>query len=76
MLPHSGTLLLEGEGYILATFFGLLIPVYLFRADVGSSLLARYRHAFVLNLKGNLVVALVLVVAAVYEAIEVILQMN
>jgi hypothetical protein len=71
MLPHSGTLLLEGEGYILATFFGLLI-----RSDVGSSLLARYRHAFVLNLKGNLVVALVLIVAAVYEAIEVIIQMK
>ena len=30
MLPHTGTLLLEGEGYILATFFALLIPVYLF----------------------------------------------
>jgi hypothetical protein len=33
MLPHSGTLLLEGEGYILATIFGLLVPIYL----VGSS---------------------------------------
>ena len=33
MLPHTGTLLLEGEGYILATFFALLIPVYLFRAS-------------------------------------------
>ncbi len=33
MLPHTGTLLLEGEGYILATFFALLIPVYLFRSS-------------------------------------------
>src|SRR5262249_3445306 len=30
MLPHSGTMLLEGEGYILATFFALLIPIPLF----------------------------------------------
>ena len=30
MLPHTGTLLLEGGGYILAAFFGLLVPVYLF----------------------------------------------
>jgi hypothetical protein len=30
MIPHSGTLLLEGEGYILATFFALLIPIGLF----------------------------------------------
>ena len=27
MLPHSGTLLLEGEGYILAAFFGLMVPL-------------------------------------------------
>jgi hypothetical protein len=30
MLAHTGTLLLEGEGYILATFFALLIPIYIF----------------------------------------------
>jgi hypothetical protein len=30
MIPHSGTLLLEGEGYILATFFALLVPIRLF----------------------------------------------
>ena len=29
MLPHSGTMLLEGEGYILATIFALLIPIHL-----------------------------------------------
>ena len=76
MLPHSGTLLLEGEGYILATFFGLLVPAYLLRSEPGRGLLARYRRAIVLNLKGNLLVALVLAVAAFYEASEVILQMK
>jgi len=76
MLPHSGTLLLEGEGYILATFFGLLIPVYLFRSDPATSLFGRYRRGVVLNLKGNVLVALVLLVAAVYESIEVILMMK
>ncbi|HUE15496.1 MAG TPA: hypothetical protein VMR25_15125 [Planctomycetaceae bacterium] len=74
MLPHSGTLLLEGEGYILATFFGLLIPIYLFRSNRGPNLVARYRQGVAVNLKGNLLVALILVVAALYEATEVILQ--
>jgi hypothetical protein len=76
MLPHSGTLLLEGEGYILATFFGLLMPLYLFRRDSASSLFARYRRGFVLNLKGNVLVALVLLIAAIYESIEVILMIK
>jgi hypothetical protein len=69
-------LLLEGEGYILATFFGLLMPVYLFRSDPGANLFARYRRGVLLNLKGNVLVALVLLVAAVYESIEVILMMK
>jgi len=76
MLPHSGTLLLEGEGYILAAFFGLLIPVYLFRSDPGASFFGRYRRGVVLNLKGNVLVALVLLVAAIYESIEVILMIK
>ena len=76
MLPHSGTLLLEGEGYILAAFFGLLVPIYLFSPKEGPSLGRRYGRAVVLNLKGNLLVLLVLAVAAAYEAIEVILQMG
>ena len=33
MLPHAGTLLLEGEGYILAAFFGLLVPIYMFERE-------------------------------------------
>jgi hypothetical protein len=93
MVPHSGTLLLEGAGYILATFFALLIPIYLFgssspvqKATVAdewelqpaaslaqkSTAGRRFAHALVLNLKANVLVAIVLAVAACYEAVEVI----
>ncbi len=96
MLPHSGTLLLEGEGYILATFFGLMIPVSIFGRpitpepapakpaaaepdpelpNVAQSVPAPkrgYIWAVLLNLKGSLLVAIVLAIAAMYEAVEVI----
>ncbi len=93
MIPHSGTLLLEGEGYILATFFAMLMPVILFGsgrpalkpaeavdgefADPPSEPThettgRRFLRAIGLNLKGLLLVALVLAVAAIYEAAEVI----
>jgi hypothetical protein len=38
MLPHMGTILLEGAGYILATFFALLIPIYLFGRGLAHKL--------------------------------------
>jgi hypothetical protein len=76
MLPHSGTLLLEGEGYILATFFGLMLAVSVFRSDPESSFFQRYGRGVLLNLKGTLLVALVLAVAAIYEAVEVILLLK
>jgi len=76
MLPHSVTLLLEGEAYVIASFFGLLILVYLFRKAEGPSLAGRYGKALLLNIKGNWLVAVILAVAAVYEAIEVILAMQ
>jgi hypothetical protein len=93
MMPHSGTLLLEGEGYILATFFALLIPIYLFgwstpaqkpavadpwelqpaaSLDRESTPWRRFKQAVALNLKANVLVAIVLLVAACYEAFEVI----
>lgn len=75
MFPHSFTLLLEGEAYVIATFFGLLVLVYLFRKSEGTSVPARYGKALLMNVRGNLWVAIVLVVAAIYEAIEVILAM-
>ena len=73
MLPHSFTLWLEGEGYILAAVFGLLIPLALFRPQPGQSVGQRYLHAAGVNLKGLAWCALVLLVAAIYEALEVIL---
>jgi hypothetical protein len=74
MLPYSGRLLLEGEGYILATFFGLMLAESIFRTgpDTDSSFSQRYVRGLVLNLKGLLLVAFVLAVAAIYEATEVI----
>jgi hypothetical protein len=76
MLPHSGTLLLEGEGYILATFFGLMFAIALFGPDSDSSVWSRYKRGLLLNLKGSLLVALVLALAAIYEATEVILMLK
>jgi len=75
MLPHSLTILLEGEGYVVASFFGLLVLVYLFRKAEGPSILVRYGRALLMNLRGNVLVAIVLAIAAIYEAIEVILSM-
>lgn len=72
MIPHSITLLLEGEGYILSAVFAALIPVYLFRRGKGT-LVQMYSQALMINLKGSLLVAIVLIVAALYEATEVIL---
>jgi hypothetical protein len=74
MLPHSGTMLLEGEGYILAAIFGLLIPIHMFQRSLGGTLLSRWSGVLWLNMKGMLWVALVLAVAACYEATEVILM--
>ena len=74
MLLHSGTLLLEGEGYILAAFFALLIPVELLFPKDKSPAALRFGRAIVLNLKACLLVFAVLAIAAIYEAIEVIGQ--
>ncbi len=74
MIAHSGTLLLEGEGYILAAFFGLLIPVMIFDRAHGGGVLERFWRGIVLNLKAIPLLALVLMVAAWYEAFEVIAQ--
>jgi hypothetical protein len=76
MLPHAFTILLEMEAYIVAGFFALLVPIWLFRRRAGRTILSRYGRAVLLNLQGNLLVAIILVVAAVYEAIEVIAMMT
>jgi hypothetical protein len=76
MLPHSWTLLLEGEGYILATFFGLLVPILLIQKSLEGKPLQGYKRALLLNLKANLLIGIVLLLAALYEATEVILMMH
>jgi hypothetical protein len=73
MLPHAVTTLVEGEGYILATFFGLLIPSYVVRRSLGGNLFTRFGRALVLNFKGQIWIAVVLAVAAVFEAVELVL---
>jgi hypothetical protein len=72
ILSRSGTLLLEWEGYILAAFFSLLIPSFLFQRSLGGSVWSRYGRALRLNVQANGLVALVLAVAAMYEASVVI----
>jgi hypothetical protein len=74
MLPHSLTMLLEGEGYILATIFGLLIPIHAVKRGLGGNVFSRFARAVVLNFKAQFWIALVLAVAAIYEATEVILM--
>jgi hypothetical protein len=73
MIPHSVTLLLEGEGYILAAFFGLLVPIYFFDRSKGSGVPTRYWQSLLMNAKAMSLVAVVLAIAACYEAVEVIL---
>ena len=41
LLAHSGTMLLEGAGYILAAFFGLLIPVHACEPKLGGDFFSR-----------------------------------
>jgi uncharacterized membrane protein SpoIIM required for sporulation len=69
------TVLVELEAYVVAGFFGLMVPLYLFSRARGPSLWHRYRQALVLNLKGSLLVLAILAVAGFYEAVEVIAQM-
>jgi hypothetical protein len=74
MLPHSVTMLLEGEGYILAALFGLLIPIHVVQRSLGGNLFTRFGRALLLNFKAQFWIALVLAVAAIYEATEVIMM--
>jgi hypothetical protein len=75
MLPHSITLVLEGQAYILALFAVYLQGrAFLWPKSVG---LENHRQGYVEGLKRTgriyILVILALAVAAVYEVIEVIL---
>lgn len=73
MLSHSFTVWLEGEAYILATVLAVLIPLALLRREPGVSAGRRYLRAASLNLKGLIWCGIVLLIATLYEATEVIL---
>jgi hypothetical protein len=74
LLPHYGTLLLEGEAYVVAIFACLRqIGALVWPDRFGeTSRLRAYLHAVVDNLKLLAVVAVILALAALYEAWEVI----
>ncbi len=74
MLPHSWTLLIEGEAYIVAAFFALQVPNYLCRPSLGGGVLHRYGRALLINAQGALLTFIILAAAACYEAVEVILM--
>ena len=74
MIPHSLTLLLEGQGYVLAMF-----AVHVLWVSAFGGLHRRpsgFRTGYLTGLRGTLVtyrlVVLLLAVAALYEAFEVI----
>jgi hypothetical protein len=74
MIPHSVTLVLEGQGYILAMLGAFVLgKAFVSPSSVGAS---RWRDGYFTGLKQGgriyVLVALVLAIAAVYEALEVI----
>lgn len=74
MIPHSLTLLLEGQGYILAMLGAFVLgKAFVSPSSVGA---LRWRDGYASGLKQEariyILVALVLAIAAVYEALEVI----
>lgn len=74
MIPHSLTLILEGQGYILAMMAAWVMGrAFITPSSVGAS---SWTDGYVRGLKDTgrllLLVAIVLGVAAVYEALEVI----
>ena len=78
MIPHSITLLLEGQGYILAMLGAYTIWRGFFRPQAygASGRLAGYLAGLKRCARIYVLVVLVLAVAAIYEAIEVILMMT
>ena len=71
MLPHSGTLLLEGEGYILVALFGLPDPDSHRSVELGGTPLTSLGPRALAQRAGELR-GDCFAVAAWYEATEVI----
>jgi hypothetical protein len=78
MIPHSVVLLLEGQGYILAMFAAYVHgKAFLRPRSVGlTSYLRGYVAGLKLSARLYLLVVIVLAVAAIYEALEVILMVR
>ena len=78
MIPHSVTLVLEGQGYILAMLGAYTIGKGLLRPQAygASGHRAGYAEGLRRCARLYVLVALVLAVAAVYEAVEVILMIT
>jgi hypothetical protein len=73
MIPHSLTMLLEGQAYILAVLGAYSLWVTALRAGPdGGGFFARYWAGLKKNVRLYVLVVIVLLVAAVYEAAEVI----
>jgi hypothetical protein len=78
MIPHSVTLLLEGQGYIIAMLGTFTIAKGLFRPEAygATSYLGGYLAGIRRCARLYVLGIAILAVAAIYEAIEVLLMMN
>ncbi len=82
LLPHSITILIEGQGYIIAMFAAYLLwrsCLLPKTAGIQTQGVGAYIEGYIAGLRQTgllyILVSLVLLVAAVYEAIEVIAMM-
>jgi hypothetical protein len=78
MIPHSVTLLLEGQAYVLAIFAAYMHGLAFLRPEAVG--LSRHREGYAAGLKTlarvYLLVVIVLAAAAAYEAVEVVTMMR
>ena len=78
MIPHSITLILEGQAYILA-MFGVFLQgtAFLFPKTIGLERRSQgYREGLKRTGKIYILIVLTLLVAAIYEVIEVVIMVN
>jgi len=78
MIPHSITLVLEGQAYILAMFGAFLQgTAFLFPKTVGLEHRGQgYREGLKRTGKIYILIVLTLLVAAIYEVIEVVIMVK
>jgi hypothetical protein len=78
MIPHSITLILEGQAYVLAMFGAYLQgSAFLFPRTVGLERRGQgYREGLKRTWKIYILIVLTLLVAAIYEVIEVVIMVK